>query len=170
MNPTDVAGAHAGAGRRHGGATVLRRGLLLVALVAPVGGCYVYTPLASAPSTGTTVSFALTDAGRLALGRNIGEGAQSLEGEVDSITDSSYVLHVQSVTYINGQHNKWTGERLVVDRQQVTNARQRNFSKSRTAVVAAVSVGGLVAFITTRGLLGGGGESQPNPGGPPVGQ
>jgi hypothetical protein len=165
-----VAGARAGAGPRRAGATLLRRRMLRLALVAPVGGCYVYTPLASAPSTGSTVSFTLTDAGRLSLGRSIGEGARSLEGEVDSTTDSTYVLHVQSVTYINGQHNKWTGERLVVGRQQVTDARQRDFSKSRTALVAAATVGGLVAFIATRGLLGGGGETQRNPDGTPAGQ
>jgi hypothetical protein len=171
MNPTTgMAGAHAGAAPRHGGGTFLRRGLALMALLTPVGGCYVYTPLASAPSMGSTVSFALTDAGRVALGRNIGEGARSLEGEVDSTTDSSYVLRVQSVTYINGQYNKWTGERLVVGRQQVTDARQRSVSKSRTALVAAAGVGGLVAFIATRGLLGGGNDSQGPPGGPPTGQ
>jgi hypothetical protein len=146
-------------------ASDVRRSLALGALLPLVGGCYVYTPIAAAPSVGSTVSFALTDAGRVALGRSIGEAARSLEGEVDSTNDSSYVLRVRSVTYISGQTNQWTGERLVVGRQQVTGAREKTLSKSRTALVAAVSVGGVVAFVATRGLLGGGNESQQNPGG-----
>lgn len=137
-----------------------------------VSGCYAYTPLNSASATGTTVSFVLTDAGRVALGQNIGAEARAVEGEIESATDSGYVLHVTSVSYINGQTNAWTGERLAVRRQDVTDARKRTFSKSRTALLAAVGVGGAMAFIASRHLLGGGPtvEKTPPPGGPPPGQ
>ena len=144
-------------------------GLLLTIVVT---GCYTYKPVTTpvAP-VGSTIALDLTDRGRVGLGEQIGIAARTIEGVVSSQDDSAFQLKVLSVSYLNGQRNKWSGEPLLVHKGHVTNARERNFSRSRTAIVAAGAAGGLIAFIATRGLLGSGnGPPDPPPGEPPVGQ
>jgi hypothetical protein len=142
---------------------------ILAALLLTGGatGCYTYVPLASSPTPGSTVDLMLTDIGRVSLGQNIGQSARSIEADLQSVTDSGYVVGVRSVTYLNGQTSQWSNERLEIARQDVTNARERRFSRSRTIGVAAAAVGGIVAFIVTRSLITGGGADEPPPGGPP---
>jgi hypothetical protein len=125
------------------------------------GGCYAYRPVSTTAVPGTIVSATLTDAGRVSVGRTVGEGARQLEGLVEAVDDTAYVLRMRSVTYLNGQTNGWTGERLTVSRQAMTNVRERRFSSKRTAIAVASTLGGVVAFIVTRSLLGGGSESSP---------
>jgi hypothetical protein len=146
------------------GVTSTVRAVLVGAAVSGAGACYSYAPAASTPAPGATVSLALTDAGRVALGPSIGDAARSLEGVVESVRDSGFALRMRSVSYVNGQTNNWTGERLMVPRQHVTNARERRFSRGRTALVAVGAVGGIIAFIASRNLLGSG-TSVDKPGG-----
>ena len=129
-------------------------------------GCYVYRPVQSGPSVGTTLAVDLTDNGRVGMGEQIGASARTIEGVVRTQDDSAYVFNVSSILYLNGQQNRWSGEPLKVSRNFVTNLRQRQFSKSRTALMAGIAVGGVVAFIISRGLLGSG-NSPPDPGPPP---
>jgi hypothetical protein len=111
------------------------------------------------------VAFDITDAGRVSLGSTVGSGAEHIEGVIEERNDSAYVLRMRSVTYINGQSNQWSNERIVVGRQSVTNAKERRFSKTRTALAAAGAVVGVLAFIATRALLGSGSDSERGPGG-----
>jgi hypothetical protein len=111
------------------------------------------------------VSFEVTDAGRVGLGAKIGSGVEQIEGVVEGQNDSAYVLRMQNVTYINGQSNQWSNEKLEIGKQYVTNVKERRFSKSRTALVAAGAVVGILAFIASRSLLGLGSDSQKTPGG-----
>lgn len=117
-------------------------------------GCYEYTPARTTPMIGSTLSLDLTDRGRVGMGDQIGPSARTIEGVVRAQDDSAYMLKVSSVVYLNGQLNRWTGEPLTVSRGFVTNLRERQFSRSRTALVAAIGVGAVVAFIVSRGLLG----------------
>jgi hypothetical protein len=119
----------------------------------------VYKPLVSAPVPGSIVSFYVTDVGRVGLRESAGPSAEKLEGVVESQTDSAYVLRMRSVVYANGQINQWSGEKLVVAKQYVTNAQERKFSALRTGLVTVGVIGGLVAFIYSRGLFGLGSES-----------
>jgi hypothetical protein len=116
-------------------------------------------PVQTAPIQGQVLSLSLTDAGRVALGPTIGAGAQRLEGVVESVNDSAYVLRMRSVTMINGQIARWTNEQLVVGKQNVGNAKERKFSRTRTAIAAAAAVGSLAVLLASRGLIGGGSES-----------
>lgn len=141
------------------------RACLAALLLGIQTGCYAYAPLASAPSPGSTVSFQITDAGRVGLGAKVGASAEHIEGVVEGQNDSAYVLRMQNVTYINGQSNQWSNERLEIGKQYVTNAKERRFSKSRTALVSAGAVLGIIAFIASRSLLGLGSDSQKGPGG-----
>lgn len=164
-------GSVRGTPARRSGGKLPGRLLLLAALALSGSGCYVYRPVATAPAPGATVAFNLTDAGRLAMGPAIGEGAQTLEGVVEAATDTSFVLNMRSITYINGQVNQWTGERLSVGRQHVANVRERSFSKARSVALAAGAIGGAIAFIASRGVFGGGVEPEkPGTGGPPTEQ
>jgi len=139
----------------------------MASAVATMGGCYVYSAAPETPAPGTYLTLDLTDRGRVALGDSIGSGAKGLEGTAVSSTDSAYALRVMRVSYLNGSSNDWTGERLVVPRFLVTNAKQKRFSRGRTWAAAAAVGAGVVAFIASRGLLGFGGSESDGGNGPP---
>lgn len=96
----------------------------------------------------------LNDNGRAALGPRIGASIESVEGTLDSRSDSAYSLRMTGVTFTNGQTNKWTNEPLMVPNQFVSEAAERQLSRSRTALAAGLALGGIVLFAATRGLLG----------------
>jgi hypothetical protein len=133
-------------------------------------GCYSYVPVSSAPASGSVVSLQLNDNGRVALGQTLGPTVESIEGAVEASSDSDYVLRMQSVTFFNGQKSAWTGERVVVGRQFVSNTSRRQFSNSKTTLAIVGGVGAVLAFIASRGLLGSGNSpTDPGGGGPPTG-
>ena len=144
--------------------------MLLSFCLGVTNGCYAYVPAASAPPSGSILELQLTDTGRVALGRTLGPTVEKIEGAVESSSDSAYVLRMQSVTFFNGQKSGWTGERVVVGKQYVTNPNRREFSSSRTTLAVVAGVGLVLAFVATRGLLGSGNpDTDPGGGGPPTG-
>jgi len=133
-------------------------------------GCYTYSPMPPSPAPGTVVLLGLNDQGRVSLGQSVGPSAQQIEGTLQSRTDSAYVISVSSVSYFNGGSNKWSGEPLTVNRSLINDVQERQFSRSRTFVVAAAATGAVLAFILSRSLFANSSpERQPNPG-PPNGQ
>ena len=96
----------------------------------------------------------LNDNGRAALGPRIGASVESVEGTLDTRSDSSYTLRMTGVTFTNGQTNKWTNEQLMVPNQFVSEAAERQLSRTRTALAAGLALGSVVLFAATRGLLG----------------
>jgi len=148
---------------------VIGRLLVLAVSVVTVSGCYVYTAAPAAPAAGTQLLLELNDVGRVGLGDSIGSSAQTIEGTSIQSSDSAYALRVSKVGYLNGQLNDWTGERLVVPRIFVTNARERKFSRSRSGLAATLATAAVVTFISTRGLLGFG-SSPRDPGGKKPGE
>lgn len=90
------------------------------------------------------------------MGGSIGAAARSIEGTLSADPDSTYALRVESVQYLNGQANRWTGEAVTVSKDFVGTARERHLSRSRTFLAAAGIVGGAIVLIATRGLIGGG--------------
>jgi hypothetical protein len=71
---------------------------------------------------------------------------------------------------MNGQSNPWTGEQLTVRKDYIGFTRERRYSRSRSYLTAAATVGLAAAFIFSRSLLGfgstprepGGGEPPPD--------
>jgi hypothetical protein len=63
-------------------------------------------------------------------------------------------VKVASVVYLNGSNNRWTNEPLTIQSNLVREVREKKFSRSRSGLLTAGVVGGVVAFIATRGLLG----------------
>jgi hypothetical protein len=117
-------------------------------------GCYSTVPVASAPQPGEILVMELNDQGRVALGPSVGSAARTIEGTLDARTDSAYTVRVASVVYLNGTNNRWTNESLTIRSDLVRELREKKFSRSRTALLAGGIVGGAVAFIASRGVLG----------------
>ncbi|HWH48510.1 MAG TPA: hypothetical protein VN664_11960, partial [Burkholderiales bacterium] len=116
-------------------------GCLLAFLMGVASGCYTYSPMPPSPAPGTVVLLGLNDQGRVSLGQSVGPSAQQIEGTLQSRTDSAYVISVSSVSYFNGGSNKWSGEPLTVNRSLINDVQERQFSRSRTFVVAAAATG-----------------------------
>jgi hypothetical protein len=130
-------------------------------------GCYSYIPIqTSAARPGMQVSLDVSDRGRVSLADSLGPSVDRIEGSVQQRTDSGYVLSVSAVEYVNGNRTKWSGEPLSVRDEQVGVARERRFSKMRTALTVAVAVGALLAVVLTRDLFGTGTTERepPDPG------
>lgn len=148
--------ARRSAASRRGSGRRLFCGCLMIALLGVNSGCYVYTPMATTPASGTRVLLELNDRGRVGMGESIGGSARSIEGTLRVGPDSTYALQVESVQYLNGQTNRWTGESVNVSRHFVGMVKERQFSRGRTFVAAAGIVGGTILLIATRGLIGSG--------------
>ena len=131
-----------------------------------LAGCYASMPVNGTPATGTTVVLDLNDRGRVALGEQIGPSATSVEGKVAAASDSAYSLRVSSVSYLNGQSNRWSGEPLTVPANLVSRATQRSFSRGRTTLLGVAAAATLAVLITSTNLIGsasGGAKGNPPP-------
>jgi hypothetical protein len=156
-----------GDSRTGGGPRRFWSGCMLAFLSGVASGCYVYGPAPGDATPGTRVLLELNDRGRVGLGNSIGPTGGVVEGTVQSNSDSAYSLLVRRVEFMNGQSNAWNGERLIVPKEFVGNARERTFSPSRTWLAAGGLVLAAVAFISSRNLLGFGSGSKGSGGGPP---
>ena len=150
--------------------TRILRACVLSFLTGVSTACYVYTPVAAPPVQGSQLLLDLNDRGRVGLGGQIGASGKSVEGLLQPSPDSIFNLKVVSVSYLNGQRNQWTGEALSVSRDFVRDVRARQFSRSRTALTVGGIAAAAVAFIVTRGLIGGGSPGRDGGGGPPGGE
>ena len=134
-----------------------------------LAGCYASMPVQGTPVAGTTVVLDLNDRGRVVLGDQIGPSATKVEGEVASASDSLYSLRVRSVSYLNGQSNRWSGEPLSVSTNLISKTAQRSFSRTRTTLLGVAAAAALAVLITSTNLIGNasGGEkgNPPPPGG-----
>lgn len=141
-------------------------GFLLAFLSGVSSGCYVNTPVVAAPAPGDRLGLELNDRGRVGLGDNIGPAATTVEGLLQSHTDSAYMIRVASVVYVNGQSNKWNGEPLTIQKDFVKDVSERKFSRGRSVLAAGILAGGVLAFALTRNLLGlGNSDREPGGGG-----
>jgi hypothetical protein len=118
------------------------------------------------------VTAELNDRGRVALVDSLGGSVDRVEGIIHTANDSSLVVRVAAVQFLNGQVSKWTNEPVTIRREHTRDVRERRFSRSRTVLVSAGVVGALVAFVTGIDLFGSGidGKERPGPPEPPSGQ
>ena len=128
-----------------------------------LSGCHRYEPVTAATvANGSSVAVSLTDYGTANLGRLLGMGVGTVEGNLVSVSDSAYTLTVQVVRQRNGIETFWRGERVAIPRTDVAEIRQRRFSRSKSALatvaVLAAAFGAVEAFIGT-------GSGAPPPGG-----
>jgi hypothetical protein len=145
-----------------------QRTALVLAVVSPLAGCYTTRPVTTAPEPGTTVLLDLNDLARVQLGDRLGPSVSRIEGMIQSKSDTSYVLQISSVQYLNGQANKWSNEPFTVPASLVSSAQIRAFSRSRTTAVGVGIVAALAAVFAKTNFFGLGGGSKdpiPTPGG-----
>jgi hypothetical protein len=139
--------------------------LILIAILA--AGCHRYEPVTAASvARGADVSVSLTDFGTANLGRLLGMGVGTVEGQLQSLTDSALTIAVQLVRQRDGIETFWKGEQVTIPRSDVAEIRQRRFSKGKSAAatvaVIVAAVGAVEAFIGT----GSGGQPPGGGGGP----
>jgi hypothetical protein len=148
-----------------------RAGVLAGALGANTA-CYTTRPLLGVPDPGTQVVAVVNDRGRVAMSDSLGPNVDRVEGTaVERRGDSSVVLSLSRVRYINGEETRWNGERLRFDASSLRGFQERRFSRARTTGLVALTVGALVAFVVTRQLVSGGNgnDSDGAPTSPPQG-
>jgi len=137
---------------------------LVIAGVSPLVGCYTTRPVMSAPEPGTTVMLDLNDRARVELADRIGPSAARIEGIVQSPNETGYMLRVSSVSYLNGQSNRWSGEALTVPGSLVASARIREFSRSRTVTIGVGIAAALITAFLKANFFGSSGPDRlPDP-------
>ena len=131
----------------------------LVALV----GCYTLQPTRGAgPQIGEKVAFDVNDNGRVALGGSMGPEIGQIEGRLLQKDTAQYLIAVSAVRMLRGGEQTWSGETVRIRSEYVSTSYTRSFARGRTVAVAALGAG-LVAFIVTRSIIGGGDEEKPTP-------
>jgi hypothetical protein len=124
-------------------------GILLV-------GCYTLQPTGRAiPEVGTKVALAVNDAGRVALGGQMGPEIDRVEGLLLQKDSSDILLAVSVIRTLRGDEQKWSGERIHINPSFVTAVYERQFSRGRSAAMGAIGLGALY-FLVSHTLLGSG--------------
>jgi hypothetical protein len=128
-----------------------------------VAGCYSLQPVRGTPPVGAQVAFDVNDAGRVALGGQIGPEIGQIEGRLLRRDSGEYALAVSAVRMLRGGEQVWSGETVRLRPEHLGNAYERRFSKGRTVVLGLALVGGVVAFAVTRDLFGLGSDPEIRP-------
>lgn len=127
-----------------------------------VAGCYTLQPARGTPQVGSRVAFDVNDAGRVALGGEIGPEIAQIEGQLLNNGTEDYLIAVSTVRLIRGGEQVWSGEQVRIKSAYVGTAYERRFSKGRSIAMGSAVVGGFAAFLIGRSLIGSGGD---HPGG-----
>ena len=135
-----------------------------MALGALTLGCYSLQPTVGVtPGPGVRVAFDINDAGRVALGGAMGPEIAQIEGRVLQQSGDDYLLAVSNVHLLRGGVQVWKGEQVRINTSHISSSYVRRFSKTRTVILGTVVGGGFVAFMASRGLIGGGDPSDRPP-------
>ena len=117
-------------------------------------GCYTYAPLQTGvPPVGENIEFRINDRGRFELGERFGSGLATVEGRLTGSTDEQYLVNVASLSFLNGEKSRWSGEPLRLNKAHVGESAVRRLDKKRSWIAAGLTVAGITAFILTRGLI-----------------
>lgn len=137
-----------------------------------LSGCYSFVPLSTAasPEPGQQIQIELNDAGRVGMVNALGPEVAKVEGALESASDSQVVIKVAQVWGEYGGASRWEGEQVAFKQEYIRTVRERRFSTTRTAILAASVGAGVVAFIATRNLLGIGIDPGPTSGSGGTGQ
>lgn len=138
-----------------------------VASVMFMTACYTYD--VKAPSdllAGQHVEVTVNNVGRVALTADLGDDVTQVDGDVVAVTDSALRMRVNQVDFLNGTSTGYPGGVINIPRNAITTVSTKQFSQSKTTVVAVGLTALLVAAIGALGLAGiGGSSSDPKPGG-----
>lgn len=139
------------------------------AALSMCGACYQYAAFQPTPSTlGQAVRVQLTDAGTARVASLVGPGASYLDGNLASLTDSSYTIAVTDLGRLNGTEETWKGEQATVYRSEAASIELRKAAPGRSAALTAALVGG--AALVARAMGAGEGAIRTRVGGGSTGQ
>ena len=114
--------------------------------ISAATGCYYYEPLArSEPVPGSYLAATLNDWGTDTLSQTIGPDVRSIRGRVLTSDSAALNLSVTGVTLHHGEDVTWKGENVTLYRRFVAGIQERRLSRSRSALIVAASIAGLVA-------------------------
>jgi hypothetical protein len=118
-------------------------------------GCYTLQPVGQvAPQPGALVGLSLTDAGRVAVGGQMGSEIDRVEGRLLSSENNEYLVAVTSVKTLRGAEQRWSGEQVRIRTEYVANSYERRFSRGRTIALGATTVAAITAVVLSRDLFG----------------
>lgn len=128
-------------------------------------GCYNYKPIGQTAPQGTEVAIDLSDQGTAELASKLGPGVEHMRGKIVVTEGDEFVLAVVATEKENGVETFWNGENVTIKRSHVARMRERELSKSRTALVvagiilAAVAIGAAATGASLFDFGGGDGGS-----------
>ena len=131
--------------------------------------CYQYSAFQPTPSTvGKAVRVQLTYEGTTHLAASVGPGADYIDGNLTSLTDSSYTISLADLGRRIGTEETWKGEPVIVSRSDVESIELRKPSAGRSAALTAALIGG--AALVARSIGAGEGAIRTRTGGGSTGQ
>lgn len=131
----------------------LRRRVVAAALLVSTA-CYSHRPVVGQTlPAGTQIVISINDAGRSALGGQLGPEISDIEGRLISKDSTEYVMAVSQLLLLRGGRQVWSGERIRVKTEYISIVNEKRFSKTRTAMVSGLAVGA-AALLFQQGLLG----------------
>ena len=129
----------------------------IMASGALTAGCYSLQPTVGVtPDAGVRIAFDINDAGRVALGGSMGPEIDQVEGRLLEKSSDEYLVSVTNVRFLRGGYQVWKGEQVRINSTHVRSAYIRKLSPTRSVILGTVLAGGFVAFMASRGLIGGG--------------
>ena len=109
-------------------------------------GCATYHPLdRDVARSATDVRVDLTERGTLELGPQIGSGIVSLDGHIESVTDSTVRMSLKQVVSRAGDTQQWVGEAVTVPLSYVNVYRGRRPSVWRSVILGAALAAAVTA-------------------------
>jgi hypothetical protein len=134
-----------------------------------LAGCYEYAPFQpSQTSVGKAVRVQLTDSGTEHVMALVGPGADYLDGNLASMTDSTYTMALSDIGRKNQSEESWHGEPITFKHVDVESIELRKASPGKSAGMTALLVGG--AALLGRAIGGISGTGVTKPGGTGSGQ
>jgi hypothetical protein len=133
----------------------------LAALCVLLTGCYTLEPVRGAtPALGAKIAFDVNDAGRFALGSQVGPETGQIEGRLIQRDNGEYLLGVTAVRPLRGGEQVWKGEPVRIKPEYVGNMYERRFNAVRSVLLGAAVAAGIGAIVS-QDLLGTGQEDGP---------
>ena len=116
-------------------------------------GCYELRPTGGVvPEIGTQAAFDINDAGRAALGGQMGPEIAQIEGTLLQRDNDEYLVGVTMVHLLRGGEQVWRGEKVRLSSAYVASTWNRQFSSGRTIALSAATIA-VVAAVAKKTLL-----------------
>jgi hypothetical protein len=133
--------------------------LTILCITLTTSACFTYRPVATTiVRPDEEVRVRITDDAALRLAGHYGAITQRLEGQLAPTDSDSLMLAIWIGRAYTGTSFENARQRLSLGRQEVVEVRRRQFSLSRTAIVAAGIVG-VAAYVVNRTVF----MENPNP-------